>query len=267
MCRFTAYIGNKKRFLSDVLSSPENSLLGQSQASRLGRYRVHADGFGLGWYDREVDEEPAVFRSIQPLWNDLNFQSLSKKIKSNCFIGHVRSANIGDVNISNCQPFTNQTLLMVHNGDIHGFYSFKKNFVAHMTKDTFNLIRGNTDSEYLFQMICGILATKNQTHTLENIFAAILDTFGLIHSLEAEHPEYYSRINMVITNGTDMLATRWSSKKNDTDLNLYINECDDHTIVSSEHLDGETNRWIEIPPQHCAFIKSGIFQKVEPISI
>ena len=72
---------------------------------------------------------------------------------------------------------------------------------------------------------------------------------------------------MVLTNGIDMLATRWSSKQNDSELPLHLNDCKDHTLVSSEVLDSETGHWMEIPPQHCAFIKKGIFEKVIPIDI
>ena len=78
MCRWLAYSGSPV-LIEELLYGPKNSLIVQSLHSQMGAEETNGDGFGLGWYkDRET---AAVFRSIEPAWNDRNLRALS---------GHVR---------------------------------------------------------------------------------------------------------------------------------------------------------------------------------
>ena len=117
MCRFVAYVGNPI-ILDDVLYKSKNSLIQQSIRARETDEPLNGDGFGLGWYQQDIDPYPALFRSIQPAWNDPNLRYLAPKIRSNCFFAHVRAASSGDVSIDNNHPFHYQRMLFMHNGDI-----------------------------------------------------------------------------------------------------------------------------------------------------
>ena len=69
MCRWLAYSGTPV-LLDDLLYKPAHSLIDQSLHSRLGVETTNGDGFGVGWYGEW--ETPAVFKSIEPAWNDRN---------------------------------------------------------------------------------------------------------------------------------------------------------------------------------------------------
>src|SRR6056300_1646366 len=105
MCRFLTYFSNQPILLENLLDKPTNSLIKQSHEAKEGTHGVNADGFGIAWYDFDIDSHPGVFKSIQPAWNDNNLIHLSQKIRSPCFLAHVRASTIGDVNQNNCHPF------------------------------------------------------------------------------------------------------------------------------------------------------------------
>ena len=73
MCRWLAYTGSPLA-MEMFLLEPEHSLIDQSLHSRLGATTTNGDGFGIGWYG--AGETPAVFRSVEPAWNDRNLGNL-----------------------------------------------------------------------------------------------------------------------------------------------------------------------------------------------
>ena len=96
MCRMTAYLGESEIQLSSLVLEPEHSLLVQSYAPKeMMSGVVNADGFGTGWYAPEVDEEPAVYRSVAPIWADRSFASIAPKVRSSTVFAAVRSATLG----------------------------------------------------------------------------------------------------------------------------------------------------------------------------
>src|SRR3954471_19482598 len=91
MCRFVLYLGPRAR-LSSLIVDPGHSLIRQSVHSREREEPLNGDGFGVGWYARDLAPEPAVFRSITPAWNNRNLQNLARVVASDCVLAHVRAA-------------------------------------------------------------------------------------------------------------------------------------------------------------------------------
>src|SRR3954462_6186789 len=86
-----------------LLYKPKNSLVVQSLHSQLGAETTNGDGFGVGWYgDRAT---PAVFRSIEPAWNDRNLRELAGQISSRRVFAHIRASTGSPVQQTNCHPF------------------------------------------------------------------------------------------------------------------------------------------------------------------
>ena len=119
MCRFAAYLGKKPITLARIIDKPSHSLINQSRKARIGTFGLNADGFGIAWYNQNIDPIPAIFKSIQPAWNDQNLRHITSKVESTCFIGHVRASTIGNVNTVNCHPFSFENFAFVHNGTIN----------------------------------------------------------------------------------------------------------------------------------------------------
>lgn len=250
MCRFAAYFGNKQILLEEVLSKPENSLIRQSLATKEGTHEVNADGFGIAWYDFSIDSSPGVFKSTHPAWSDNNLIHLSRKIRSNWFLSHVRASTVGNVSQNNCHPFCFEDYSFVHNGTILNFSSYKKALIAELPEKLFLNIQGQTDSEHLFYLIMHFI---EQGH---NIIEATKLAISWVTNAQS-NSEDFSRINIAITNGVELLATRFVSKSQ-TPLSLQychgLNE--DQTIsslfVSSEPLNDNT--WNELPTNHALYL-------------
>ena len=77
MCRWIAYFGSPI-LITDLLYRPNHSLIDQSLHARLGAETTNGDGFGVGWYAKDLSVEPAVFRSITPAWNNRNATACSR---------------------------------------------------------------------------------------------------------------------------------------------------------------------------------------------
>ena len=102
MCRWLAYSGTPV-LLEELLYKPAHSLIDQSLHSRLGVETTNGDGFGVGWYGE--GETPAVFKSVEPAWNDRNLHELARSVRSGLVFAHIRASTGTPVQQTNCHPF------------------------------------------------------------------------------------------------------------------------------------------------------------------
>lgn len=255
MCRFIAYLGKEGVLIDTLIFNADNSLVKQSHAHKEGVSRVHADGFGISWYDFNIDNIPAVFKSTQPAWNDLNLQNLAKKIKSPCFLAHVRAATIGSVREDNCHPFAYNEFSFVHNGTIRHFEHLKRKIFDLLEDELLFNIKGTTDSEYLFYLILHFHALG------QKLSDSVIKAIHWIEDAQLEFDDAeFSRINIVITNGKELVATRFASKDH-TCLPLHytlVKNANGATSItlSSEVLSESNPSWAEIPVNSYLFVNS-----------
>jgi len=254
MCRFAVYFGHKKILLNEVLSKPKNSLIKQSYEAREGIHGINADGFGLAWYSLDISPDPGIFKSTHPAWNNNNLIHLSQKIKSSCFLAHVRASTVGDVNQNNCHPFSFEKYSMVHNGTIRNFEKYKKRLVDFIEEDLFLKIKGDTDSECFFFLIMHFLRQKN------NLLSSVKKSIQWVANIQ-ENCDGFSRINIVITNGNELMATRFVSKGEKSLSLKYCSKLKEHNesasiILSSESLTDDDKLWQELPENHYIYINN-----------
>lgn len=247
MCRFVAYLGKKEIRLKDILEDSANSLIKQSLHANKGNHRINADGFGIAWYNHDIDDIPGIFRSIRPAWNDVNLRSIAAKVKSQCFLGHVRSSTEGSVGVSNCHPFFYDKYSMVHNGGIHKFHNIKKRIIADLDDDIFNLIQGHTDSEFFFSIILNFILKKGLS-----IEDAILKSIDYITELQEKYNNKAKlELNIAFTDGYKVYATKYAYQAEHCSLfySIIHNGSDQNTgiVVASEPLsDYEDKTWFSI---------------------
>ncbi len=92
MCRLMAYLGSPI-IIDKLLYQPKNSLVNQSISAKEIEEPLNGDGFGIGWYAKEVNDEPVTFVSVNPAWSNRNLRNLAPKIRTDCFVAHVRAAS------------------------------------------------------------------------------------------------------------------------------------------------------------------------------
>ena len=159
MCRHIGYIGNKAK-IKDVLIDKEHSLIDMAfKPKEMKNAKLNADGFGIGWHKYK---DFYSYRNCLPIWNDINFFSITENIESNLIIGNVRSATLpDDISYHNTHPFKWKNFLFSHNGYIKDFEkSVKKEIIKLLDYSYLSAISGNTDSEYIFFLLFKYIIRK-----------------------------------------------------------------------------------------------------------
>src|SRR3712207_6780755 len=142
MCRWLAYSGSPI-VLRDALQSPAHSLIDHNLRSRTASATTNGDGFGMGWYGSGTD--PAVFRSVDPPWNDANLRELARDVTSPLFFAHIRASSGTAVQRTNCHPFRHGRWLWMHNGLINDFSALKRDLELDVDPSLFPYIEGQTE--------------------------------------------------------------------------------------------------------------------------
>ncbi len=267
MCRFLAYRGNTPLLLKELLEVPVNSLINQSKRAKEGLHGINADGFGIAWYDQDVDSTPGVFKSVQPAWNDQNLMHLARKVQSKCFLGHVRASTVGDVTLNNCHPFTYENYAFVHNGTIRHFSETRRDLTNELEDHFFNEIKAQTDSEHLFALIMHFLHLDPK----KCLESAVKHSFEWVTENQKDKDNtYFARLNICITDGTELISTRYVTKDAES-LSLYYatkhfdahfaehssedtSDLNTYTVIASEPLSDYTKEWKEVPDNHYIYI-------------
>ncbi|MGF1491759.1 MAG: ergothioneine biosynthesis protein EgtC [Microcoleaceae cyanobacterium] len=237
MCRLLGYLGPTIQ-LEKILCKPQHSLIVQSyRPQEMAEALLNADGYGIGWYHPTQSYEPFTYRNVLPIWNDLNLESLGRYIESDRILAYVRSATPGQgVTLANCQPFRHGNLLFTHNGYIQEFRQTLYRPMRNQLSDAiYQSIDGNTDSEHLFALFLNQLGELSRDQA--PLDQALSKTFEQLKHL-AEPDQIRILANVIVTDGQEMVASRWTHAGNAPTLYWLQNppEFPNAVILASETL-------------------------------
>jgi glutamine amidotransferase len=221
VCRHLAWIG-RERTLGELLLDPPHGLLVQSYAPRRQAHgRMNADGWGVGFY-APARPEPARWRSSRPLWSDASFASVAPVVSSSCVLAAVRSATAGmPPDETAAAPFRHGRWLLSHNGIVD---------------------RSVLGPHPAAESVC------DSAQLPAHLFDFGPERAGeFVADLGKRDPA--ARLNLVLTDGEQVLATRW----NDT---LSVLPAADGIAVASEPFDDDP-RWADVPDHHLVAIRAG----------
>jgi len=265
MCRLLAYLGDSIQ-LDRILIKPEHSLIEQSyQPQEMTAGLLNADGFGVGWYDTKPYNPPYTYRSLLPIWNDVNLPNLARYIESKSYLGYVRSATSSlSVDTINCQPFSHQNLLFVHNGFIDDFRNTLFRPIKESLGDTaYKNVFGTTDSEHIFALIVDHIE-KNQDISLTE---ALDNTISKLTALASSDHIGFSA-NIALSNGKEIIACRYSNRDGKETPSLYYTknhfQYPNAVIVASEPMfEGD---WISCPEKSIISVTKNLEISVHSLS-
>ena len=265
MCRWLAYSGSPI-LLEELLYKPEHSLIDQSLHARLGVDTTNGDGFGVGWYGPDA-QTPAVFRSIEPAWNDRNLREVAAHVQTPLFLAHIRASTGSAVQQTNCHPFRHGRWLWVHNGLVRDFHRVKRELALAVDESLYPQMEGSTDSEMLFYLALTFGLEENPPAAVERMVGHV-EEVGHRHG--TEHP-----IQMTIgtTDGSSVWAFRYSSEGKSRSLyystdmrsvrEMYperprLQEASDETrIIVSEPLVDLPGAWNEVREASYCVVRDG----------
>ena len=241
MCRlFGLHAGTQEVSATFWLLDAPDSLAAQSHRN--------PDGAGIGTFD--AAGHPVVDKQPIAAWDDTDFASGARSLRSRTFVGHVRYASTGDHTMANTHPFEQDGRLFAHNGAFEGLDVLDDRL---RDLDVLDLVHGDTDSERFFALISAEsrLADDNVTHGITAATNWLADNV----------PVY--ALNLVLTTPTELWAMRYPEAN---ELHLLRREHTDgldartqrihavadelaqspSVIVASEQMDNETG-WEPIP--------------------
>jgi predicted glutamine amidotransferase len=264
MCRWLAYFGDPIPIESLVFRR-KHSLIDQSLHAQLGATTTNGDGFGLGWYGD--GDEPRIYRSVHPAWNDRNLRELAAHISSRLFFAHIRASTGTPVQQTNSHPFRFGRWLFMHNGLVREFPRVKRDMLLAVDPALISSIEGSTDSELLFYLTL--------TFGLEDDAVAALErTAGFVEQLGERHGiEHPLQMSVAVTDGERIIAARYSSEGQSRSLffstdaralkELYpdIEELqqlsDEARAIVSEPLGDLPGAWNVAPESHIGIVQPG----------
>ncbi len=282
MCRFVLYLGPELT-LDQLITEPRNSIIHQSHHAEHRQEPLNGDGFGVAWYAHDVSPEPALFRSIQPAWNNMNLRHLARVTRSTCLLGHVRAASPGlGVSEVNCHPFRAGRYAFMHNGYVSGFRGIKRALRARLSDSAYTRIAGSTDSEHVFALLQDRLDLDQAPHSTAELAGAIGAVIGEVAALLRQAGvDDNSHLNLALTDGHRAVVTRHVAPGHQAN-SLFVHQgaayrCEDGVcrmeapdtsrravLVASEPLSDDPG-WDEVPSNHLVRIESDHEVTIEPI--
>jgi glutamine amidotransferase len=264
MCRWLAYSGTPV-LLEELLYKPTHSLIVQSLHSRLGVETTNGDGFGIGWYGES--STPAVFKSIEPAWNDRNLQELSGHVRSGLVFAHIRASTGTPVQQTNCHPFRHGRWRWMHNGSIARFHDVKRELLLAVDPSLFPDLEGSTDSEAFFFLALTMGLEDDPPAAVERA-VGLIEHVG--RSNRIEHP---IQMTVATTDGDRVWGFRYSSEGRSR--SLYFSTLvatlraqypdnpvlqglsDESRLVVSEPLGDLEGAWNEVPESSYGVVQEG----------
>lgn len=282
MCRFAAYLGQPMR-LDELLLRPDHSIVRQSYAAEEARETMNGDGFGVGWYVRDLDPGPALYRNVRPAWADTNMAHIAPRTRTNLFFAHVRGATPGiPIHQLNCHPFVSGRLMFMHNGSIGSHEAVIQALREDLDEDLYFSIQGSTDSEHVFAVVRQLLGDEAEDPSPEQLGQALVGAIGHIEevrrSVDGTHPTV---ANLALTDGRSIVALRYASE-GETPASLYMGrarafECRDgvtvahgqgergSVLLSSEALWKGSTDWERVPENHLVTVDPTLGVTMEDI--
>lgn len=270
MCRFALYLG-EEILLSSLLTEPDHSLIHQSYQSEEREEPLNGDGFGVSWYAHDVSERPATFKDITPAWNNLNLLNLAPVTKSSCILAHIRAASPGLPVIQlNCHPFTWRHYTFMHNGYLEGFQRYKRALLRDLSDESFELVKGSTDSEHIFGIFVDRLRALERDDPTEAMHIALQQTIESVESYRRQAGiEGSSFLNLAVSDGHAAVVSRFVSDPQEKANTLYVHVgnrfvCRDGVclmpgdgrgaiLIASEPLH-DSDDWIGVPNNHMVIV-------------
>ena len=178
MCRLFGMISPGPTTARFWLLDAPDSVLDQSHRN--------ADGTGLAYYNEDrranVDKQPIA------AYQDQEFASEARHVRSHLFVTHIRHATQGRASQENTQPFVHEGLTFAHNGNVEGLEDLP--FPV-------GLLDGDTDSERYFALL------RHHVQESPDTLTGIRGTIAWI----SENRDYTS-LNFLLADGERLYALR-----------------------------------------------------------
>jgi glutamine amidotransferase len=216
MCRFAAYLGEPV-LIEDLLYEPDGALVRQAVDSELMSH-LNLGGFGLAAWNSDAPDprRPLTYR-VPTLPNfDRNLRALAGTVRARALVAHVRGVvydSRESVGAQNVHPFLFEgaSFALAQNGDLYDFARMRYDLLDHLNPVLTPLIEGTTDTEWVYALVLSQLADPFAAVDADEAARAVVRTLDILRDVrERRGIVTQSPVNLVLTDGSWMLATRYA---------------------------------------------------------
>jgi predicted glutamine amidotransferase len=233
MCRHYCFRANAETKVECTLIRAQNALLYQSRADRRGV--AHPDGWGVAVYQ---NSRPTVERRAAAAYEDMHFSTTAERVYAETVVAHVRKATVGEPSLANTHPFTHACWTFTHNGTVTGFRHLQKRLIHETAAELRGCRQGTTDSEQMFywlltRMAAAGISPDGPCNDRRALVAVVSESLSTLAALcEETSPPQPERLNILLTDGDIVIATRW----NNTLYWVYREDVHDCEICGIPHV-------------------------------
>ena len=202
----------------------------------------------------------------------------------------MRAATAGSaVHQANCHPFQHGRYLLMHNGAIGAYPRLRRQLLADLSDEAYNVVRGDTDSEHMFAIFVDELLKHGeppgeQVDGVRRLAERLAATLARVLAVVKAHGEGApSALNVAVSDGVHAAASRFTSNPTAPPDSLYTlhdhiyattsqefharhpEETGEAVVVSSERLTGDA-KWRAVPPNHIVAFAQGETPRWYPLT-
>ena len=269
MCRVWAHLGDPL-LIDDPLFTAENSLITQSVSPSLMSL-LNIGGFGLLAWDSgsRRPDEPYAYRTPNVPVFDRNLKALAAKVHAHAAVAHVRgvvydpSERVGPHNLHPFR-FPGARVALAQNGDLYGFSTMRFDLLPHLLPGLADRIEGTTDTEWVYALVLSQLDDPFGPADADELADAVTTALDILRDVrERRGIEIQSPVNLVVTDGESMVATRFAfdygwypddgsffagEREFDFTTLWTTQSADGRSItIASEPLTNDRTDWLEVP--------------------
>src|SRR5262245_14732177 len=198
MARLVGIIGNRPDLCARVM---------EIEGRALSVRKKPGAGWGVGFYQGGeilLKRRPIDDRS------EIRLSDMTRDIRTDTLIAHVRAATVGTLRTENTHPFRYRQWLFAHTGTIEGFSTLRGRLGDSLPQFLLRDVRGETDSELLFHLFLSFLhdagALDRPSVEPETARSALRASVALLDRLCAEEGAEPSAMNILVSSPDYLIA-------------------------------------------------------------
>ena len=215
MCRALLYLGQPV-VLDNLLFQPDSALVRQSYMPKM-LHMMNLAGFGMrAWAPGSHEPaSPFAYASDSLPVFDRNLKNLATKVAAGCVLAHVRGVAYStqvEISLQNVHPFQfpGVPLTLAHNGDLVRFAEMRTGLARHVRPEFARLIRGTTDSEWIYALVVSQLEDPQIPPTGSALVTALSRAIAILRDERASLGiDTSSSLNLFVTDGRQIAAVRY----------------------------------------------------------
>jgi glutamine amidotransferase len=206
MARLVGFIGNRPDLGSRVIEL-------EGRALSVRRKPGVLPGWGVGFY-----QGGEILLRRRPLDDrtEIGLADVTKDVKADILVAHVRAATVGALRTENTHPFRYRHWLFAHTGTIESFEALRGRLSDSLPQFLHRDVRGDTDSELLFHLFLSFLHDSGQLDrpAVEPAEArsALRSSIALVDRLCAEEGQGPVRMNILVSSPEHLIAVHDGTK-------------------------------------------------------